>query len=55
MTKYKDREKGDVYRPVVEVRKAKDGVPTSVRFGGHMYALVHDHYINGGKSKFKNK
>ena len=53
MTNYKSRTKGDIYRPIVKVNKSKDGVPTSIEFGGHSYALVHDKYINGGKNKVK--
>jgi hypothetical protein len=55
MGSYKDRAKGDVYRPTVQVRKAKNGVPTSVTFGGYTYALVHDKYINGNKNKVNKK
>lgn len=51
MAKYKLRDRGEVYRPIVKVLKQKNGVPTSVMFNGHTYALVHPNYINGGKSK----
>jgi hypothetical protein len=55
MAKYKLREKGDQFRPVVEVLKAKNGTPTKVSFNGQEYALVHGDYINGGKSKISQK
>lgn len=51
MRKPKQRQKGDTFRLVVEVLKAKNGVPTSVLFNGQKYALVHDNYINGAKNK----
>lgn len=51
----KPRQKGDSFRPVIQVLKAKNGVPTSIVFNGHQYALVHPHYINGNKNKFTKK
>lgn len=55
MAKSKPRGKGDSYRPKVIVHKAKNGVPTSIELGGHKYAMVHDHYINGQKNQVKNR
>lgn len=52
MTKPKQRQKGDSFRPVVHVKKSKNGVPTRVDFNGYSYALVHNDYINGNKNKF---
>jgi hypothetical protein len=54
MTRHKARSKGDKYRPVVQVMKAKNGTPTRIEFNGHSYALVHDDYINGRKNQVKN-
>ncbi|WP_157684543.1 hypothetical protein [Cytobacillus praedii] len=51
MGKPKNRQKGDSYRPTIEVLKAKNGVPTSIRFNGQSYALVHQDYINGRKNQ----
>lgn len=51
MRKYKNRSKGDTFRPVVTVHKAKNGTPTKIMFNGQIYALVHADYINGKKSK----
>lgn len=51
MTKTKQREKGEVYRPVVKVLKVKKGVLTKVRFGGFEYALVHPNHANGRADK----
>lgn len=48
------RQKGDRYRPVVNVKKAVDGVPTSIELGGYKYALVPDDYINGNKNKVQS-
>lgn len=53
MGKAKLREKGDQYRPVVKVLKAKNGTPTKVYINGQEYALVHQNYINGGKNKVR--
>lgn len=53
LKKPKDRAKGDVFRPVVEVLKEKHGVPTKVHFNGQNYALIHGDYINGNKNKVK--
>ncbi|MEH7392586.1 hypothetical protein [Bacillus sp. JJ1474] len=49
--KPKARQKGDSFRPVVEVLKAKNGVPTRIEFNGQSYTLVHADYINGNKNK----
>jgi hypothetical protein len=54
MTRHKARSKGDKYRPIVQVMKAKNGTPTRIEFNGHSYALVHDDYINGRKNQLKN-
>jgi hypothetical protein len=54
MVRYKKREKGDTYRPIIKVRKVKNGIPTSIELGGHRYALVHDDHINGRKSQVDN-
>src|SRR5437763_6513479 len=54
MVRYKKREKGDTYRPIIKVRKVKNGIPTSIELGGHRYALVHDDHINGRKSQVNN-
>lgn len=48
------RQKGDSFRPIVHVKKCKNGVPTRVDFNGHSYALVHNDYINGKKNKVKH-
>ncbi len=53
MGKYKTRIKGDTFRPILEVLKAKNGVPTKVSFNGQVYALVHSDYINGNKNKVR--
>ena len=53
MRKPKQREKGDIFRPVVTVQKAKNGTPTKVEFNGFEYALIHTNYINGSKSKVR--
>jgi hypothetical protein len=55
MRKPKQRQKGDCFRPVVHVIKAKNGVPTRIEFNGQNYALVHDNHINGHKNKVKRK
>lgn len=54
MRRAKQRVKGDIFRPIVTVRKAKNGTPTSIEFNGFQYALVHSDYINGGKNKVRN-
>ncbi|MGF6951903.1 hypothetical protein QF028_004408 [Neobacillus sp. B4I6] len=54
MVKPKLREKGETFRPIVQVLKTKNGEPTSISFNGNQYALVHPRYINGGKNKVKN-
>jgi hypothetical protein len=41
MRKPKQRSKGDVFRPVVEVVKVKNGTPTRIEMNGHAYILVH--------------
>lgn len=51
MRKPKDRQKGESFRPTIEVLKAKNGIPTSIRFNGQNYALVHRDYINGRKNQ----
>lgn len=52
--KPKQRSKGDSYRPIIQVLKAKNGTPTRISLNGHQYALVHPDYINGYKSKVSN-
>lgn len=47
----KPREKGEKYRPTVEVLKQKNGLPTKIAVSGKVYALVHEDYINGRKGK----
>ena len=54
MVKPKLREKGEIFRPIVQVTKAKNGTPTRIEFNGHSYALVHDNYINGRKNQVKS-
>lgn len=54
MRKPKPREKGESFRPVVKVLKAKNGVPTSIEMCGQRYALVHPDYINGNKNKVRD-
>jgi hypothetical protein len=54
MRKPKAREKGEIFRPVVHVMKAKNGTPTKIMFNGHEFALIHPDYINGGKSKVRH-
>lgn len=49
------RQKGDKYRPVVRVLKAKKGVPTKINVSGNDYALVHPDYINGNKNRRANQ
>lgn len=44
-----DIEKGD--KTVVTVLKIKNGVPTKIEMGGHIYVLVHPHQYRGGKKK----
>jgi len=51
----KPREKGEKYRPYVEVLKQKNGVPTKIAVSGQVYALVHEDYINGRKNQVKGK
>lgn len=46
-----ERQKGDKYRPVVRVLKAKKGVPTKINVSGNEYALIHPDYVNGNKNK----
>jgi hypothetical protein len=44
MRKPKQRSKGDLYRPVVEVIKVKNGTPTRIEMNGNAYILAHtDH------------
>jgi hypothetical protein len=54
MAKPKLREKGETFRPIVQVMKAKNGTPTRIEFNGQAYALVHVDYINGRKNQVKN-
>lgn len=51
MARPKQRAKGEIYRPVVKVLKAKQGTPTKVSFNNHEYALIHQDYINGRKNQ----
>lgn len=53
--KPKQRTKGDVFRPVVTVVKAKRGVPTKVKFNGFEYALIHPDNAQGGIRKVKTR
>jgi hypothetical protein len=55
MRKPKPRQKGETFRPVVQVMKAKNGSPTRIEFNGHAYALVHVDYINGRKNQMKKE
>lgn len=55
MAKCKLRAKGDIYRPVIKVNRAKNGIPTSIELGGNKYALVLNDYMNGNKNKVKNR
>lgn len=55
MAKQKQRTKGETYRPVVKVLKAKKGVPTKVRFSGFEYALVHPDHTNGRTNQNKKQ
>jgi hypothetical protein len=41
MRKPKQRIKGDVFRPVVEFIKAKNGTPTRIEINGNAYILAH--------------
>lgn len=51
----KERYSGESYRPIAKVMKVKNGVPTKIRINGVTYALVHDDFINGHKSKMKER
>ena len=45
----KQRNKGDKYRPVVEIIKTKGGLPTVIKVSGQTYTLQHpDQYKRGG-------
>lgn len=53
---FKQRAKGEKYRPIVEVLKQKDGMPTKVKISGAEYSFLDPNYINGHKNKAaKNK
>lgn len=39
MRKPKERKKGEFFRPVVEVLKQKNGMPTRVKFNSHEYTM----------------
>ncbi|QKS71679.1 hypothetical protein FLK61_34205 [Paenalkalicoccus suaedae] len=43
------RDKGDRYRPVVTVAKAKKGVPTVVEISGQRYTLTHPDHKRGAQ------
>ena len=43
------REKGDKYRPVVEIIKTKGGLPTVIKVSGEEYILRHKDQYTGGK------
>ena len=46
------RQKGDKYRPIVEIIKTKNGVPTVIKVSGNEYQLRHpDQYKRGGNKK----
>jgi hypothetical protein len=51
MRKPKQRSKGDVFRPAVEVIKAKNGTPTRIEMNGHAYILAHADSFQERKKK----
>ena len=50
MTKRKFK-KGDSYRPIVRVEKAKKDVPTVITMSGRTYTLRHKHQYKKGENK----
>ena len=54
MRKPKQREKGESFRPVVQVVKVKNGIPTRIEFNGQSYALVHEDQFTERKKKVNN-
>jgi hypothetical protein len=51
MRKPKQRSKGEVFRPIVEVIKTKNGTPTRIEMNGHAYILAHADSFQERKKK----